>query len=165
MRIFLIGFMGSGKTHWGRLWAAARQLTFIDLDEEIEKQEGTISLIFEEKGEDYFRKKEADALRAQTLHDNCIISCGGGVPCFYDNMNWMNENGTTVFLEASREYIFNNITKKKYKRPLLNEKNDAEIMVFIEQKLKERRPFYEMAQIKFPVENLNIDLIDQAINS
>ena len=100
MRIFLLGFMGSGKSHWGRQWSDVYDLKFIDLDEKIENQEHkSIIEIFENEGEDYFRQKEAILLRSLIKEDNCIISCGGGTPCFFDNMDWMNEQGITIWLD------------------------------------------------------------------
>ena len=99
MKIFLTGFMGSGKTYWGRIWSRQLGLDFYDLDELIEKKEGkTISTIFEKEGEDHFRKLEATALKAFAETENGIIACGGGTACFNDNMQWMNEQGVTVFL-------------------------------------------------------------------
>jgi shikimate kinase len=148
MHIFLLGFMGSGKSHWGKIWAAMHKFDFIDLDEEIEKREQqSVADIFEKKGEDYFREKEAKALRSLDLAENTIISCGGGSPCFYDNMDWMNEHGLTVFLNASPHYILNNIKNEKDKRPLLKHTNDAELLFFIEQKIKERMSFYNKAKV------------------
>lgn len=165
MRIFLLGFMGSGKSHWGRLWAAAHNFNFIDLDEELEKQEQkTVAAIFETRGEDYFRQKETILLRSLTAQSNSIVSCGGGTPCFFDNMAWMNKNGLTIFLEASTQFILKNIKNEKDKRPLIKDKDDAEILFFIEQKLKERQPYYSKAKIILQAEDLNIDSIKKVIN-
>ena len=165
MRIFLLGFMGSGKSHWGRLWAAAHNFNFIDLDEELEKQEQkTVAAIFETRGEDYFRQKETILLRSLTAQSNSIVSCGGGTPCFFDNMAWMNKNGLTIFLEATTQFILKNIKNEKDKRPLIKDKDDAEILFFIEQKLKERQPYYSKAKIILQAEDLNIDSIKKVIN-
>lgn len=165
MRIFLLGFMGSGKSHWGRLWAAAHNFNFIDLDEELVKQEQkTVAAIFETRGEDYFRQKETILLRSLTAQSNSIVSCGGGTPCFFDNMAWMNKNGLTIFLEATTQFILKNIKNEKDKRPLIKDKDDAEIIFFIDQKLKERQPYYSKAKIIFPAEDLNIDSIKKVIN-
>ncbi len=165
MRIFLLGFMGSGKSHWGRLWATAHNFNFIDLDEELEKHEQkTVAEIFETRGEDYFRQKETILLRSLTAQSNSIVSCGGGTPCFFDNMAWMNKNGLTIFLEASTQFILKNIKNEKDKRPLIKDKDDAEIIFFIDQKLKERQPYYSKAKIIFPAEDLNIDSIKKIIN-
>lgn len=150
--------MGSGKSYWGKIWAAKHQFDFIDLDDEIEKREQqSVADIFEKKGEVYFREKEAEVLRSLDLAENMIISCGGGSPCFYDNMKWMNEHGLTVFLNASAHYILNNIKNEKDKRPLLKYTNDAELLFFIEQKIKERMSFYNKAKIIVEAATLHSD--------
>jgi shikimate kinase len=154
--IFLIGFMGSGKTYWGRVWSQKLSIDFYDLDEVIEKNEGkTIAAIFEKDGEDHFRRIEAAALRTFSEKENCIIACGGGTACFNDNMQWMNENGTTIYLSATPPYILSRVKEEKDKRPLINKHNEAELLFFIEQKLKEREPFYNQAKITLPVTELN----------
>jgi len=158
LRIFLLGFMGTGKSHWGRQWAAMHNMSFVDLDELIETAEGqTVVDIFEKAGEEYFRVKEASILRDQRLQQHCIISCGGGAPCFYDNMDWMNENGITIYLSASPGYILQNVLAEKEKRPLIKNVNEAELLFFIEQKLKERNPFYSKAKITLDAETLTAD--------
>ncbi len=160
--VFLIGFMGSGKTHWGKIWAAKNGLNFYDLDEVIETKEGkTIATIFETKGEGYFRKIETAALHTLSEKQNCIIACGGGAACFNDNMQWMNENGTTVYLSATPQYIFNHVIDGQLKRPLIKKLNKAELLFFIEQKLKEREPFYKQAKIILQVNDINDDSFQQ----
>jgi shikimate kinase len=156
MKIFLIGFMGSGKTYWGKIWAKQNLLLFFDLDEVIEEQEKkTIADIFEVNGEDYFREKETMALKTFAGMDNCIIACGGGTACFNNNMQWMNDNGTTVYLSATPQYIYNRVFEEKGKRPLFFNLDKDELASFIENKLKEREPFYRQAKIIVPVEGLN----------
>lgn len=156
MKIFLIGFMGSGKTFWGRIWSQKLNLDFYDLDEVIEKKEGkTIAAIFEKEGEDLFRTIEAKVLRSFAEKVNCIIACGGGTACFADNVQWMNESGTTIYLSATPPYILSRVKEEKDKRPLINKHNEAELLFFIEQKLKEREPFYTQAKITLPVSELN----------
>lgn len=165
-RIFIIGFMGTGKSHWSKQWAALNNMTFIDLDVLIETAEGqSVIDIFENAGEDYFRVKEASILRDQLLHDNCIISCGGGAACFYDNMQWMNENGFTVYLSATAPYILKNVMDEKEKRPLIKNVNEAELLFFVEQKLKERVSFYNQAKLTLEAETLNEKSLDQIISS
>lgn len=155
-KIFLIGFMGSGKTYWGKIWAQQNGLVFYDLDELIEKEQGrSIAAIFEKDGEDHFRKMETIALRSFAETENCIIACGGGSACFNDNIKWMNEHGATVYLSATPQYIFDRVLDDKEKRPLINKHNEAELFFFIEQKLKEREPFYTQAQFILPVNKLN----------
>lgn len=148
MHFYLLGFMGAGKTHWGKIWANIHHFDFTDLDSEIEKREqDTIAGIFEKNGEDYFRKKEAEVLRTLSLPENAIISCGGGSPCFHENIHWMNKHGVTVFLKATPSYILGNIKHEVNKRPILKNTNEAELLFFIEKKLKEREPFYRQAKI------------------
>jgi shikimate kinase len=155
-KVFLIGFMGSGKTHWGKIWAQKDGLDFYDLDEMIENKEGrSIASIFENEGEGYFRKIETEVLHSFSDKDNCIISCGGGTACCNGNMDWMNEHGTTVYLAASPSYILSRVKEEKDKRPLINKLNEAELLFFIEQKLKEREPFYKQAKVVLPVADIN----------
>ena len=126
MRIFLTGMPGSGKTFLGKLWADDHGLSFFDLDTMIEDEERMpVDKIFAEKGEDYFREKEAAVLRNTDRYDKCIIACGGGTPCFYDNADWMGRNGITVFLDESPENIFHHIINDKKNRPLLPKDPDA----------------------------------------
>jgi len=145
---FLIGFMGSGKSHWGKIWTEANQLSFVDLDAAIEEKTGkTVAAIFELNGEDYFRFVEADALRTCANMQNTIIACGGGTPCFHENMKWMNENGTTIYIACTATEILARVLLEKEKRPLLKKLNQAELLFFIEQKVKEREPFYTQASL------------------
>lgn len=163
--IFLIGFMGSGKTHWGRLWADQKGIAFFDLDKMIEEEEKkTIAGIFETKGEVYFRKKETEILKRFEKETNYILACGGGAPCYYDNIKWMNDTGTTIYLCATPKYIYDRVLVEKDKRPLLKNLTPGELFLFIEQKLKEREPIYKQAQIILPVEELNTDSIRRIIN-
>ena len=154
--IFLIGFMGTGKTYWGRIWAKENNTPFYDLDAMIEAEENkTVADIFETNGEDHFRKKETEILHRFKKMDNYILACGGGAPCFNDNMKYMNETGTTIYLSASPQYIYEMVLDEKEKRPLLKKIAPGELLFFIEQKLKERAPFYEQAKITVPVTELN----------
>jgi shikimate kinase len=154
--VFLIGFMGSGKTHWGSRLAVHLNKKFIDLDQFIENREQlSVQQIFEKKGEDYFREKEAISLRALLDENNLLISCGGGAPCFHDNMDFMNQAGLTVFLEASPKFLLQNIVKEPQARPLLNNMNESEMLFFIEKKLAERNEFYRQAKVILNAEELN----------
>ena len=148
MTFYLIGFMGSGKTHWGKIWATEFNFQFIDLDEEIQQLESdTIANIFEKKGEQYFRNIEASTLRNLRLGKNTIVSCGGGTPCFYQNMKWMNKNGTTIYLSSTPQEIVDRVLSETEKRPLIKQMNPAELFFFIEKTLKERSFFYNAATI------------------
>lgn len=153
--VYFIGFMGSGKTHWGRMLAAQLQRKFVDLDQLIEQNEQlSVQQIFEKNGEDWFREKEALSLRSLMEEENVLISCGGGTPCFHDNMRFMNETGTTIFLEASPKFLLQNIIKEPDARPLLKNMNEAEMLFFIEKKLEERNSFYQQATIICNAETL-----------
>ncbi|MBI3883539.1 MAG: shikimate kinase [Sphingobacteriales bacterium] len=148
MLIFLVGFMGTGKSHWGKIWSQANQIPFVDLDDAIETAEGkSVAAIFELNGEDYFRKLETATLRSFAHQKNIIISCGGGTPCFNNNMQWMNENGVTVFIATPAAIIAQRVMKEQEKRPLLKGLTPTQLLDFIEQKLLERAPFYSQAKI------------------
>ena len=158
--------MGSGKTHWGRVWANFHEMPFHDLDEVIEKAEGKSVLdIFEKKGEQYFRFQESIALRTMSQYDDCIIACGGGAACFEENIEWMNENGLTIYLHASAQELLENIMKEKDKRPLLNKVNEAELLFFIQKKLEERIGFYEKAKIQLRVADLSEESFKKIVSS
>ncbi|HYV92247.1 MAG TPA: shikimate kinase [Chitinophagales bacterium] len=146
--IFLLGFMGSGKTFLGKQLAEMMNYEFIDLDEVIEKSEGSsISGIFSSKGEEYFREKESISLKSFSETRNAIIATGGGTPCFHDNMNWMNEHGITVYLNHSPEILFQRLKPEADHRPLLSGKSDEELLHFIQTKLQERNPFYSQSHL------------------
>lgn len=156
MKIFLVGFMGSGKSYWGRKWSQQYHLDFFDLDEVIEsEQKKTISELFEEDSEDHFREIETAALKTFSKKDNFIVACGGGTACFNNNMQWMNERGTTVYLSALPQAIYERVASEKNKRPLLEKMDKAGLLSFIKQKLKDREPFYNLAKIILPVEELS----------
>ena len=153
MRIFILGFMGTGKSHWGMQWAEANNMQFFDMDALIEKEESaSVVDILKDQGKIIFRIKEAAMLRTLLNNDNSIISCGGGSPCFNDNMQCMNENGITIYLSASPQYILKNVLDEKEKRPLIKNVNEAELLFFVEQKLKERAPFYNQATVTLDAE-------------
>ncbi|MBS1927626.1 MAG: shikimate kinase [Chitinophagaceae bacterium] len=160
MRIYLLGFMGAGKTYWGNLWAKDLGISFTDLDKKIEFEEGMlIEDIFEKRGEEYFRKLESTILRGTAQENNCIIATGGGTPCFYGNMGWMNRHGITIFLDASPTYLFNRLKSDETSRPLLKNQNESEIKFFIEKKMEERMPFYSQARLCLPCQEITINTL------
>lgn len=164
--IFLLGFMGTGKTAWGSRWSQRFQMPFLDLDELIEQEAGkSVVDIFEKEGEDFFRIKEAELLRSKCDEAGHIIACGGGTPCFYENMQWMNEKGFTIYLSANAPFILNNVLAEKEKRPLVKNINEAELLFFIEQKMKERVSFYNMANLVLDAENLQEDCLDSILRN
>ena len=146
MRIFLIGYMGSGKTSLGEKLADKLEHEFIDLDAYIEKEEGrTISQIFEEDGEDYFRKLERVYLHRIIDKEDVIISTGGGTPCFFDNMEQMNEYGKTIYINMHPKALIPRLKSSTVTRPLLEGKDDKEMLDYIFQSLRERERYYKKA--------------------
>ncbi len=117
------------------------------------------------KDEDIFRMIEAKSLRQLGRHEHCIISCGGGTPCFHDNMKWMKEKGITVYLSASPTYLFTNILKDKAKRPVIKSVNESELLYFTEHKLKQRLPFYTLADIILNAEELDVSSFEKIPNA
>lgn len=147
MRIFLIGFMGCGKSTMGRSLASLLNLTFIDLDTYIEgKYFKTVPQIFAEEGETEFRKKEHKVLKEVSLFDDVIVATGGGAPCFFDNMEVMNQSGYCVFLDVEIDTLVDRLIHSKTERPLIKGKSSDELKSFIEALMLKRRPFYEKAK-------------------
>ena len=166
MRIFLTGLPGSGKTYLGKLWAADNGLSFYDLDELIVQEERmSIEKIFAVNGEDYFREKEAAVLRNTDRFENCIVACGGGTPCFFDNAEWMNRNGTTVFLDEDTEHILHHLINDKTIRPLLHGKDTAQLKDYLETQYALRFPFYSRCQISFLPALLNRNGFDHILKN
>ena len=154
-RLILIGFMGSGKTTLGRALAKALGLTFIDLDNYIELRRcKSINRIFEESGEDGFRTIERNLLHEVCEFEDVIISAGGGTPCFFDNIDYMNSQGTSIYLQVPNERLFERLKIAKSRRPLLKDKNDEEIEQFIAEQMQRREPFYTKADYAFTADRL-----------
>ncbi|MEM6967100.1 MAG: shikimate kinase [Bacteroidota bacterium] len=150
MRLFILGFMGCGKSYSGRRLAEKFNIDFIDLDQYIEeKEKRSIKAIFEKEGEDYFRRVEKQCLHEMKNKAMAVIAVGGGTPCFFDNMKWMNKMGITVFLETSVQVLASRLEKAMAGRPLLKGFSKKELVNFIEKKLEERKPFYEQCQILY----------------
>ncbi len=161
-RFFLIGYMGSGKTTLGKILATHLNLAFIDLDTYIEQRYfKTITQLFEEKGEDEFRIIEQAALQEVSDFENIIISTGGGAPCFFNNMQLMNEKGITIFLNVTAEKLVENLKNAKSVRPLLKDKTDDELLSFIQENLTKRAPFYSQAKLVLNPENSIEKLVAQ----
>ncbi|WP_345949468.1 shikimate kinase [Mucilaginibacter sp. PAMB04274] len=146
--IFLIGFMGCGKTTLGRKLAARLGYSFIDLDHVLEEQAGmSIAEYFSSFGETAFRLAEAEVLKNTVYPDHAIVSTGGGLPCFFDNLDWMNANGTTLYIKLSPKALASRLENSREERPLLRDKHGDELVSFIADKLAEREKFYLRAQV------------------
>lgn len=146
--LFLLGFMGCGKSYWGRMLSQELAVPFLDLDDLITTRAGkTIAEIFADQGESGFRALERDALHSLADRPPSIVAAGGGTPCFGDNMDWMNAHGQTVYLNTPSTLLVQRLRHEKEVRPLLSGVKDAELQAFIEIKLAERAPFYMQAQV------------------
>ena len=147
-RIFLIGFMGSGKSTLGRALASEIGYDFVDLDKVIETQSGMpITEIFGKFGEHGFRVKERDALHSFESASNTLVATGGGTPCFYDNIHWMNRMGQTIFIDCAVETLVERLRSELDHRPLIRGFDDTGLKNFIIGKLTERMPFYSQAEL------------------
>lgn len=154
--IFLIGYMGSGKTTLGRGVEARAHIAFIDLDQYIEERYGkSIKDIFKERGEDGFRLIEHDCIRKLSSKKDILVACGGGTPCFFDNMEIMNSRGTTVWLDASVDILHARLKEGRSQRPLIADFDDDELREFIVKSLEKRNPFYSRATHRFGADNLD----------
>ena len=146
-RIILIGYMGSGKTTVGKALSKETGMMFYDLDWYIEsRMRKSVSQIFAEKGEEGFRKIEYNMLHEVAEFEDVIISCGGGTPCFFDNMDYLNQQGDVVYLKATPETLYKHLLMAKVERPLLKDKTPDELIAYITEHLKQRAPFYEKAR-------------------
>lgn len=165
VRIFLTGYMGAGKTTLGKAFARELGLSFIDLDWYLEERfHQTISQLFAERGEDGFRRLEQKMLHEVGDFENVVISTGGGTPCFFDNMDYMNAQGQTVFLDVDEETLFRRLRVATAQRPILRGKSDAELRAFISEALARRMPYYEKARYRFDGSRLESLLqIDESV--
>lgn len=165
MRIFLIGFMGAGKTHWGRLLSEKLGIRFFDLDEQVAEHAGkTIPDIFAAEGEEYFRLLEKEVLYIITeSHDSFIMACGGGSPCYFNNIDYMNEAGTTVWINTPLSILFERLVKEKDKRPLIRQLSEEQLQAFIGKKFADRKIYYEQAEITVEEEPLELDALIEKI--
>lgn len=158
--LYLMGFMGCGKTFIGQKLAKELAWSFCDLDERIEAiEKSSVSSIFETKGEAYFRRLERDCLMQTAKDSKTVVALGGGTPCFFDNIEWIKLNGSSLFLDVAPQVLMERLLNESNKRPLVKGKNKEELMLFIHEKLEERRSFYEQADhtfsaSHFPIENI-----------
>ena len=165
-RIFLIGYMGAGKTTLGKAFAREMNLSFVDQDWYIEERfHKTVQEIFAERGEQGFRELERQILHEVAEFENVVISTGGGAPCFYDNMDFMNQKGDTVFLNVTPEVLFSRLKMASQNRPILRGKTNEELKAFIAKALEKRAPFYSMAKYIFNADELeDIYQIKSSVN-
>ena len=155
VRIFLTGYMGAGKTTLGKAFARKMNVPFVDLDWYIEERfHKTVGELFTERGETGFRELASNMLHAVAEFHNVVITTGGGAPCFFDNMEFMNRVGKTVFLDVHPDVLFRRLRIAKQQRPILQGKEDDELKAFIIRALEQRAPFYTQAQYIFNADEL-----------
>ncbi|MDA3880151.1 MAG: shikimate kinase [Prolixibacteraceae bacterium] len=148
MRIYLIGYMGSGKSTVGKGLAKSLNLSFIDMDDYIEERNmRTISQIFEEVGEDGFRKIERKALFELSEFEDVVIGTGGGAPCFFDNMDVIKKTGKSVYLKGTPRILSERLMNSKVERPLIKGKSEQELVAFINETLTKREYWYNQADV------------------
>ncbi|WP_410219902.1 shikimate kinase [Pedobacter sp.] len=147
MKIFLVGFMGCGKSTKAKQLANLLNCELIDLDAVIvAEQKMSIADYFSAYGEAAFRQLENQTLKSYAYPKTCVVATGGGLPCYFDNMDWMNANGITVFLEMTPPQLVSRLHNRE-KRPLLKGMDDEQLLAFIIKKLEERNPFYHQAKL------------------
>ncbi|MGL5789889.1 MAG: shikimate kinase [Bacteroidales bacterium] len=160
-RIFLIGYMGSGKSTVGKVLAKTMHFTFIDLDHFIEQRfHKSVSQIFDEDGELRFREIERRMLKEVASYENVIISTGGGTPVFDDNMGFMNDKGITIYLDVTEAILVNRLSKAKEKRPLIASKNDEQLSLFVHESLTKRMPFYETSKYSVDIDSTDLSVTE-----
>lgn len=164
-RIFLVGYMGAGKTTIGKVLSKMVGLTFIDLDYYIEGRfRKTVSQLFAERGEEGFRTIEHNLLHEVAEFEDVLISTGGGTPCFFDNMAFMRQQGTTIYLQVSVEELAKRLELGKQTRPVLKNRSGEALRAFIQESLAARSPFYEQAQIIINTDSLMTDVDAKALS-
>lgn len=165
-RIILIGYMGAGKTTVGKALAKHLNIPFYDLDWYIEnRMRKKVADIFAERGEEGFRTIEHNMLHEVAEFEDVVISCGGGTPCFFDNMEYMNQQGDVFYLRGSVDTLIAHLKMGKGVRPLLLGKNDEELHQFITEQLEKREEFYMKAKHIIDINTLDsFDKIDSAVS-
>ena len=172
-RIILIGYMGSGKTTVGKALSKETGMMFYDLDWYIEsRMRKTVAQLFAEKGEEGFRKIEHNMLHEVAEFENVIISCGGGTPCFFDNIDYINQQGEVVYLKATPEVLYRHLLMGKVERPLIKNKTPEELIAYITEQVAKREEFYNKARYTLDVSlmdnyekiQLSVDQLRQLLN-
>ena len=157
-KIYLVGYMGAGKTTTARRLAQRLGWDVVDTDDMFEeKYKISVCDFFNKYDEDLYRKLESEVLKSTETMENVVISTGGGTACYFDNMDWMNQHGTTVFLRISQKAVVDRLLHAKRKRPLSIGKSEEELTAFVEQHYTSRLPVYEQACITVKSEDLDLD--------
>ena len=157
--------MGSGKTHWGHLLSEKLGMRFFDLDEQVTEHAGkSIPEIFAGEGEEQFRLIEKEVLYIITeSHESFVMACGGGSPCYFNNIEYMNKSGTTVWINTPLDTLFQRLIGEKEKRPLIKQLSDEQIKGFIAKKFSDRKIYYEQASVTVDEEPVQLDQLIEKI--
>lgn len=159
-KIFLVGFMGSGKSTFGKKLAKAMHFPFIDLDKEIEKKaKCSVHDIFKYLGEDTFRKMESETLKSFEQEASFVMATGGGTPCYFDNLPYIQSQGTSIYLELDIKSLYNRLSKAKNIRPTIKGKKEDELLNFIEEHFAKRKHIYEQADHRVNGLNLEVESV------
>lgn len=165
MRIYLIGYMGCGKSTLGRRFSKHTKQQFIDMDNYIEERfYKTIPQIFAEEGEAEFRKKERKSLEELSEFTDIIIATGGGAPCFFDNIDLMNRTGKTIYMNIDPEILADRLLKSKTERPLIKGKSREELINFIDEMLKKRNEFYNQAHFQITEPDIDLEKLTEMLS-
>lgn len=163
-RIYIVGYMGAGKTSAARRLAQRMGWEVVDTDALFEeKYKISVNDFFNKYDEPLYRKLESEVLKATESLDHVVVSTGGGTACFFDNMDWMNQHGLTVFLRISPQAAVDRVIHSRHKRPLVEGKSEEELMEFVSQHYASRLPFYEQARITAKSEDFDIERLMEAI--
>ena len=164
--VYIIGFMGSGKSTTGKKLASLLGWSFIDIDKRIEEQTGkTIPELFAQNGEAYFRNVETEVLKSLKTLKNAVISTGGGTPCHGDNMDFMLETGLTLYLKLTPGQLKSRLSGSRHERPLIKDLSNDGLLSFIEEKLAYREKWYNRSEIVIEGIDLNINLLKSLVQS
>lgn len=163
-RIYIVGYMGAGKTTAARRLAQRMGWEVVDTDALFEeKYKISVNDFFNKYDEPLYRKLESEVLKATESLDHVVVSTGGGTACFFDNMDWMNQHGLTVFLHISPQAAVDRVIHSRHKRPLVEGKSEEELTEFVSQHYASRLPFYEQARITAKSEDFDIESLMEAI--
>lgn len=164
MLVFLIGYMGCGKSSIGKPLARRLGMSFVDMDTEVEKQCGmSVGDLFACRGETHFREVEREVLSRLSRLENTVVATGGGTPCYYDNMEVMNRKGVTVYFKLSPQKLVSRLIYGKSKRPLLRDKTDEELLEFVTDALAKREETYEKAKLIISCDALSDDYVAEHV--